>query len=74
MSKRFIWYGSTTSAMPLLLDTYPSAYYAWSVARRLNTSYTGALIRIRRSSDNAETDIGYNGSNELDTSAITSFV
>jgi len=73
MSKKFIWYGSFPSAT-LLLDLYSNAYYGWSVARRLSSTYTGALIRIRRSSDNAETDIGYNGSNELDTSAITSFV
>lgn len=63
-----------TSATPLLLDAYPNAYYAWSIARRLRTTYTNSLIRIRRSNDNAETDIGYNGSNELDTAAITSFV
>jgi len=73
MSKKFIWCGSFASD-GLLLDTYTNAYYAWSIARRLRTAYTGSLIRIRRSSDNAETDIGYNGSNELDTSAITSFV
>lgn len=73
MSKKFIWYGSFPSAT-LLLDLYSNAYYGWSIARRLSSTYTGSLIRIRRSSDNAELDIGYNGSNELDTSAITSFV
>jgi hypothetical protein len=41
---------------------------------RLSSSYTGALIRVRRSSDNTEQDIGYDGSNVLDESALTSFV
>lgn len=57
-----------------LLDTYSGAAVAYSAARRLATAYTGALIRVRRSSDNAEQDIGYNGSNVLDESALTSFV
>lgn len=55
----------------LLLDTYPAAA-AYSL-RRLRTAYSGSAIRIRRSNDNSETDIGFNGNN-LDTSAITSFV
>lgn len=57
-----------------LLDTYSGAAAAYSAARRLSSTYTGALIRVRRSSDNTEQDIGYNGSNVLDESALTSFV
>ena len=71
MSKKFSYYSSYST---FLLNNFPNAYYAWSIPRRLSSTYTGSLIRIRRSSDNAELDIGYNGSNELDTSAITSFV
>ena len=71
MSKKFSYYSSYST---FLLNNFPNAYYAWSIPRRLSTTYTGSLIRIRRSSDNAETDIGYNGSDELDTSAIASFV
>ncbi len=47
---------------------------AWSVARRLLASYEGPLIRVRRDSDNAEQDIGYNFSGELDTATITTFI
>lgn len=47
---------------------------AWSVARRLLTSYTGSLIRIRRSSDDVEQDIGYASNGGLNTTAITAFV
>jgi len=57
-----------------ILDTYTGAAFAYSAARRLSSSYTGALIRVRRSSDNTEQDIGYDGSNVLDESALTSFV
>ena len=57
-----------------LLDTYSGATAAYSAARRLATAYTGSLIRVRRSSDNTEQDIGYDSNNVLDESALTSFV
>ena len=41
--------------------------------RLVNTSYTGSAIRVRRSSDNTEQNIGFS-SNQLDTSALASFV
>lgn len=61
----------TTLAPSLLLDLYPSAAAAYSV-RLLRSAYSGSAIRVRRSSDNAESDIGFSGGN-LDTSALTSF-
>jgi hypothetical protein len=61
-----------TPIVSLLLDTYPDAAAAYSL-RKLRTAYTGAAIRVRRSSDNTETDIGFI-SNQLDTAAITTFV
>jgi hypothetical protein len=57
---------------PLLLDTYPSAAGAYSI-RKLRTAYTGSCLRVRRSSDNAETDIGF-VLNYIDTAAISSFI
>jgi hypothetical protein len=57
-----------------LLDTYSGAAVAYSAARRLSSTYTGSLIRVRRSSDNAEQDIGYTVGNVLDESALTTFV
>lgn len=59
--------------MPLLLDIYPNAAAAYSL-RKLRTAYTGAAIRVRRSSDNTETDIGFNNAGDLDTSALAAFV
>jgi hypothetical protein len=38
----------------------------------LRLLYTGNAIRVRRGSDNTETDIGFSGAN-LDTSSLTSF-
>jgi hypothetical protein len=52
-----------------LLDTYP-ATLAYSL-RKLRTEYAGSAIRVRRSSDNAETDIGF-VDNELDTASLLS--
>lgn len=55
-----------------LLDTYPSAAAAYSV-RLLRSAYTGSAIRVRRSSDNTESDIGFTALGNLDTTALTSF-
>jgi hypothetical protein len=54
------------------LDAYPSAAAAYSV-RKLRTAYTGNAIRVRRSSDNTEQDIGFTALGNLDTSSLTSF-
>jgi len=56
----------------LLLDAYPGAKRAYSV-RKLSSTYAGSALRVRRSSDNAEQDIGFVGE-DLDTSALTTFV
>jgi len=56
----------------LLLDLYPNAAAAYSL-RKLRTAYAGSAIRVRRSSDNTEQDIGFVG-NELDTTSLLSFV
>ena len=51
-----------------LLDTYSGAAAAYSL-RQLRSGYTGDAVRVRRSSDNAEADIGFSN-NELDTTAL----
>jgi hypothetical protein len=71
---------TVTIAQPWVHRTVaPSVVYigVWSIARRLVSTYTGPLIRIRRASDNAEQDIGFvasGGHHVLDESAVTSFV
>jgi hypothetical protein len=54
-----------------LLDLYPNAAAAYSL-RKLRAAYSGAAVRIRRSSDNAETDIGFLN-NEFDSAAAQTF-
>jgi hypothetical protein len=56
----------------LLLDLYPGAAAAYSL-RKVRTAYTGAAIRVRRSSDNTEQDIGFVGV-DLDTVSLKNFV
>jgi hemin uptake protein HemP len=58
---------------PPLLDTYPNAAAAYSL-RKLRSAYTGNAIRVRRSNDNSEQDIGFVFFGQLDTVALLSFV
>ena len=60
-----------TSAGSGLLIDYPGAAAAYSL-RLLDSTYTGSAIRVRRASDNAEQDIGFDD-NDLDTSALATF-
>lgn len=46
----------------------------WSPAQRLLTSYEGPLIRVRRDSDDTESDIGAAATGALDTAALTTFL
>jgi len=60
-----------TASFVGLLDDYPGAAAAYSL-RLLDSTYTGSAIRVRRASDNAEQDIGFDN-NELDTSSLATF-
>jgi head-tail adaptor len=54
-------------------DAVPSITAAYGM-RRLRTAYTGSILRIRRSSDNAEQDINAVANGDLDTAAVSSFI
>jgi len=71
-TKLGIYSQQNQATVSLLLDTYP-ATAAYSL-RKIRTAYSGSAIRVRRSLDNAEQDIGFDGSNNLDTSSLLSFV
>lgn len=77
MSRQFTYYGSFASvAYYTDLFGIPNAAYS---LRKLspNSVYSGAAIRIRRSSDNTEQDINFVSSSanaKIDTSALLSFV
>jgi hypothetical protein len=68
-----IWVYVKSAAPPasLLLDTYTSAFTAYSV-RKLRAAYSGSAIRVRRASDNSEQNIGFTGS-DLDTTSLATF-
>lgn len=59
-------------AVPPPLDIVGGAAVAVGV-RKLYSGYMGKCMRIRRSSDNAEQDIGFNGL-DLDVAAFSAFV
>lgn len=56
----------------LLLDFYPNSAVAYSL-RKLRLLYTGNAIRVRRSSDNTEQNIGFTALGDLDKTSLTSF-
>ena len=56
-----------------LLDSYSGAAAAYSL-RKLKSSYTGSAIRVRRSSDNTEQNIGFNADGTLNTLSLLAFV
>ena len=56
-----------------LLDSYSGAAAAYSL-RKLKSSYTGSAIRVRRSSDNTELNIGFDSDGNLDTYSLSAFV
>jgi hypothetical protein len=56
-----------------ILDSLPLTAFAAST-RKLRTAYTGPALRVRRSSDNAEIDVGFLGNGELDTFSLMNHV
>jgi hypothetical protein len=73
MAQSKIGWRSYISPIQYTLDKYGSSAAAYSL-RKLKVSYSGFAIRVRRSSDNTEQNIGFNTSNDLDTTTLTAFV
>lgn len=65
---------ATTAAPPPVLDTVAMAATAAYGTRKLRAAYTGAAMRVRRSADGAEQDVGFNAAGVLDTAALLAFV
>lgn len=55
-----------------LLDAYGGAHAAYSL-RKLNSDYTGSAIRLRRTNDSEELDIGFDANGNLDIAACDAF-
>ena len=66
-------YRPQVASCSYLLDQYPNAAAAYSL-RKLDCDYSGSAIRVRRSSDNSEQDIGFTSNGDLDTAALKTFV
>lgn len=64
---------NSLSILSTLLDVYPSAAAAYSVRLLKGSFYTSNAIKVRRSSDNSEQDIGFTTSGNLDQTALTTF-
>lgn len=58
----------------LILDRIDSIAKSAYSLRRLTKSYSGSLIRVRRSNDSAELDIGFDRNNRLDLTLLLGFV
>lgn len=56
-----------------VLDGISNVAAAYSL-RKLRSAYSGYAVRVRRSSDSTEQDIGFDGSGEFDSAAFSSFV
>ena len=71
MSRKFIFGGSFTSIVyNYLYDVV--AFQAGFSLFKLNSTYTGNCIRVRRTSDNVESEIGFSG-NFLDIATLLTF-
>ena len=66
-------YRQQVASCSYLLDQYPNAAAAYSL-RKLDCDYSGYAVRVRRSSDNAEQDIGFTANGDFDTSSLKIFV
>ena len=55
-----------------LLDAYGGAHAAYSL-RKLNSDYTGAAIRVQRTTDYTEQDIAFDSDGNLDLVALRAF-
>lgn len=63
----------TSAAASSILDGISNVVVVYGL-RKLLTAYAGSAVRVRRSSDSTEQDIGFDGAGEFDSSAFSSFV
>jgi len=59
---------------PTILNINTSTVIIAYSLRKLNTSYSGNVVRVRRSYDNAETDIGFASNGIIDSTSLKNFV
>ncbi len=64
---------TTTSLTVGVIQALSIAPVAAHSIRKLSSTYSGSAIRVRRSSDNNEQDIGFTAGGDLDTTALLTF-
>lgn len=64
---------AVAAAVSYPLDTVNNVAAAYSL-RQLRSAYAGSAVRVRRSSDNTEQDIGFSSNGEFDSTAFSAFV
>lgn len=64
---------ATSAPFVGVLDGMSNIAVAYSL-RKLRSAYTGSAVRVRRSSDSTEQDIGFDSSGDFNSSAFSSFV
>jgi hypothetical protein len=64
---------AASSQVSYTMDDYTGAVIGYSL-NKLRSAYNGSAIRVRRSNDNAQQDIGFDSDGRLDTAALSSFV
>lgn len=60
--------------IPPVCDAVTGTLTAAFGLRKLRSAYTGAAVRVRRTTDNVEQDIGFDAAGNLDTAAMSSFL
>ena len=70
-----LWFNAApaNAQTPVLDDISAPSAAAYSL-RKLRAAYTGSAVRVRRSSDNAEANIGFASNGDLDTTALLAHV
>lgn len=67
------FYNAVKVSNPFILDQERNTKMAYSV-RKLRSKYRGYCLRVRRSNDDAEMDIGFDWKGDLDTTRLMTFV
>ncbi|MHA1539106.1 MAG: hypothetical protein ACTSXQ_01350 [Alphaproteobacteria bacterium] len=67
------WLSTPPAPTNKILDDITGAAAAYSL-RKLDDDYTGDAIRLRRNSDNAEMDFGFDAAGDLDITAIEAWL
>jgi hypothetical protein len=67
------FFGGRKDKFYIIDELGSGSFFAYSL-RKIKSDYTGSAIRVRRSNDNTEQDIGFDSNGDLDVAALTSFV